>query len=247
MPYHIEKRDDQFCVIKDDGGENEGCHDTEDEANAQMRALYASEQRSTDGDVEERPQRAPVEMRAATLASVDFPQRTIEIVAIPYGQEAIVEYRGELWHESVERGAFAGLETRPNRIKANRDHDTTRLVGKAVAFWPDRDEGLVGAVRIASTKDGDETLTLASEGMLDVSAGFAVPGSGQVLNRAKQTRQIRRAYLDHLAFVADGAYEGAQVVSVRKDERPDAAKMSPLHTPNLDEVLAWLESRPPRS
>jgi hypothetical protein len=43
MPWHIVKRDDQWCVVKDDDGSNEGCHDTEAEAQAQMRALYANE------------------------------------------------------------------------------------------------------------------------------------------------------------------------------------------------------------
>lgn len=42
-PWHIEKRGDEYCVIKDDDGEVEGCHPTRDEAEAQMRALYASE------------------------------------------------------------------------------------------------------------------------------------------------------------------------------------------------------------
>lgn len=48
-PWHIEEHDGKFCVIKDDGGENEGCHDTREEAEAQVRALYASEQ-AADGD-----------------------------------------------------------------------------------------------------------------------------------------------------------------------------------------------------
>jgi hypothetical protein len=43
VPWSIHKRGDQYCVIKDDDGENEGCHDTQDEAEAQRRALYASE------------------------------------------------------------------------------------------------------------------------------------------------------------------------------------------------------------
>lgn len=43
MPYHREKRGDQHCVIKDSDGEVMGCHDTEEEANEQIRALYANE------------------------------------------------------------------------------------------------------------------------------------------------------------------------------------------------------------
>lgn len=43
MPWSIEKRGDEFCVIKDDDGEVEGCHESREKAEAQRRALYASE------------------------------------------------------------------------------------------------------------------------------------------------------------------------------------------------------------
>lgn len=42
-PWHIEERNGEFCVVKDSDGEVEGCHDTRDSAERQMRALYASE------------------------------------------------------------------------------------------------------------------------------------------------------------------------------------------------------------
>lgn len=43
MPWHIEKRSGEYCVVKTDTGESSGCHPTRHEATAQMRALYASE------------------------------------------------------------------------------------------------------------------------------------------------------------------------------------------------------------
>ena len=43
MPWSIEKRGSEFCVIKDSDGTNEGCHPTRAEARRQQRALYASE------------------------------------------------------------------------------------------------------------------------------------------------------------------------------------------------------------
>lgn len=208
---------------------------------------HLAEHRRTLGMGEENEERdssrAPIEMREATLGDVNFPQRIIEVVAVPYGQEAVVEYRGEFWKESFERGAFDGIEKRPNRVKANRDHNKERLVGKAVNWWPEREGGLMGAIRIAPTPLGDETLTLADEDMLGVSVGFGVRGRDQVLNRAMQRRQIKRAFLDHLAFVADGAYEGAGVLAVRGQEQVSGADLPKLETPRLDEVVAWLESR----
>ena len=43
MPYRVAKRKDKNSVEKPPSGEEIACHDSEDEAFAQMRALYASE------------------------------------------------------------------------------------------------------------------------------------------------------------------------------------------------------------
>jgi phage head maturation protease len=175
---------------------------------------------------------------------VNFAQRIIEVVAMPYNEPALVEFRGEMWEESFEPGSFDGIEKRPNRIRANRDHDRTRTIGKAIKFWPSRDEGLVAEVRVAQTPLGDETLALADEDVLAASAGWAARGRDQVFNRQDRTRRIKRAFLDHIAFVAHPAYAGAGVLSVRAGGDPvSAADLPPLVTPNLDELLNWQRSR----
>lgn len=43
MPYKVRKRQNKFCVFKEGEDKPLGCHDTEIEAGAQLRALYASE------------------------------------------------------------------------------------------------------------------------------------------------------------------------------------------------------------
>lgn len=43
MPYKIHKKDDKWCVYNKDTGESKGCSDSEKEAKAHMRALYANE------------------------------------------------------------------------------------------------------------------------------------------------------------------------------------------------------------
>jgi hypothetical protein len=229
-------------VIKDSDDSTEACHDTEEKAKKHMAALYSSENRK---------ERAPIEARAATVADVDVEERVITVLAMPYEQEAVVEYRNELWRETFERGSFDGIETRPNRVKAYRDHvagenargtGTSGLVGRVVSFDPKASEGLISETKIAKTVLGDDTLALAKEKVLGVSLGFGVRGSDQVLNRAAGTRRIRRAFVDHIAFPDNGAYEGAQVLEVRSD-RPVAADMPPLVTPFLDEVIAWQEAR----
>ena len=52
MPYRIEKKGDQHCVVKEDDGKQVACHDSRAKALAQMRALYANEKAdlgTTDG------------------------------------------------------------------------------------------------------------------------------------------------------------------------------------------------------
>lgn len=58
MPWHLEERDGKVCVIKDDDGHNQGCHETREEAVKQMRALYANEESMTAAAVVDSP---PVE------------------------------------------------------------------------------------------------------------------------------------------------------------------------------------------
>ena len=43
MPWHVEKRGREWCVIKDADGSSAGCHITQIEAESQVRALYAYE------------------------------------------------------------------------------------------------------------------------------------------------------------------------------------------------------------
>lgn len=49
MPWDIEKRGSQYCVVKRDDGDVEGCHGTRAEAEAQRRALHASEDEASAG------------------------------------------------------------------------------------------------------------------------------------------------------------------------------------------------------
>lgn len=198
------------------------------------------------GNVNERSAHIPLETRDASIADINFAQRLVDIVAVPYEEtsQVPVMYRGELWEEIVERGAFEGIESRQDRISANRNHDRNRTVGKVTQFWPSRLEGLVGRVKIGKTNLGDETLSLAEEDMLSGSVGFGVRGRDQIFDRHAMTRRIKRAFIDHLAFVEKPAYSGAHVLSVRGDaESISAADLPPLGaTPVVDEYVAFLAS-----
>jgi len=219
----------------------------ESEKAARKKALaQAAAMGEFPGTGENRSAPAPVEFRAANITDVNFPQRRVDIVAAPYEElsQALVPYRGELWEEIIERGAFEGIETREGRVAANRNHDRDRTVGKVLKFWPSREEGLVAEVKIGKTALGDETLALTDEDMLGASLGFGVRGRDQVFNKLTMTRRIKRAFVDHLAFVEKPAYAGAQRLDVRSDGGPAlAADLPPLGaTPAVDEYIAFLAS-----
>jgi HK97 family phage prohead protease len=187
----------------------------------------------TDVDVDERAPLAEPEYRSAETLEVRFPDRTIEVIAVPYDEETVVPYRGTLVVESIAPGAFAGIERRANRIKVNRDHDVQRPVGRATAIHPTRPEGLVAELRISQGALGDETLQLAADGVLDASVCFApFPGCEQ-WSPDKRTRRITKGWLSHIAMTSDPAYDGAQVLTVRHNTL-DVAMAAVSPTPNLD-------------
>lgn len=188
-------------------------------------------------DVDDRP-RSPVEIRSTiTDMTVDWAERTIELVAMPYDQEAAVLVHGRAVLESCAPGAFDGVERRANRVKVNRDHNFERTVGRAVGLFPNRPEGLVAKLRIAPKLQlGDDTLALAEDHALEASVGFAVMPGGERWLEGRSRRRLERLFLEHISLVPEGAYD-AQVIDVR------AAQLAPVEyvaTPNLDDVLAWL-------
>ena len=52
----------------------------------------------------------PVEHRNSTLQDVNVRQRLVDLIAVPWDQEADVLWRGDVWQESFDRHAFDGIE-----------------------------------------------------------------------------------------------------------------------------------------
>jgi HK97 family phage prohead protease len=174
-------------------------------------------------------------IRTAQLVDVSFADRTIELIVIPYDTPTLVGYNGRMVHETVRRGSFDGIERRANRVRVNREHERMQTVGRAVAFHPSRDEGLVSEVKIARTPLGDETLELAADGCLDASAGF-LPMAGGMRWLERSAYEVTKAWLGHIAMTSEPAYEGARVLSVRSaDGDPPLSA-----TPNLDQWRAMV-------
>jgi len=186
-----------------------------------------------DLEVERRP-KAPTEFRAAQTLEVRYPDRIVEVLAMPYEQPTSrVVRNGQQITEVIARGAFGHVERRKD-VRVYRDHDKTRVAGRVVALHPDGDDGLVAELRMSATPLGDETLELAAERLIDVSVGFAPMRERWSPDRRE--RRLEKCYLDHIALVGDPAYDSARVLDVRSA----AAEPATPATPNKDRVLALL-------
>jgi HK97 family phage prohead protease len=177
----------------------------------------------------------PIEVRTASTVDVSHVRRTIELVVMPYETPTSVAHHGRTVTEIVSRGAFDTIARDGGRVRVNRDHDVQRTIGRAVKFDPNRHEGLIGEVRIARTALGDESLALADDGILDVSAGFGVLSGGERWETHSR-RRLTKLWLDHVALTPIPAYESARVLAVRNGQS---------RTPNLDrarQLLAELRS-----
>lgn len=186
----------------------------------------------------------------ATLTNVDTEQRLLDVIAVPWNEEAQVFWRGDVWTEVFERGAFDGIESRAGRVRVNREHRKGDTVGKITEFDSSHPDGLFARVKIAETPSGDEILALAREDMVSASVGYraAKPSDVQINQQAK-TRRVISAFLDHLGMVEDPAFQGAKVLAVRDELSGLEVVEGPLpETPNLDKfvsdpVLNWARER----
>lgn len=180
----------------------------------------------------------PVEIRAATVMNVAYPDRTIDLVAVPYNEWAVVEYppnSGRLIEESVEPAAFGMVANRARRFVVNMEHDPDRIIGNVRELRSDA-KGLLAKLKIRRSVEGDQALDDAADGMLGASVGMAVSQAGQVWE-TRSKRRIAKAFLDHIALTWTPAYLGAEVLEVRGAPTVVTTE-AVIGTPNLDRILA---------
>lgn len=174
----------------------------------------------------------------AVLADVNVKQRLIDVIAVPWDQEAEVPWRGEMWREVFRRGAFDGLEDHIGRVRANREHVKGDTVGRLVFADPKAEPGLITRTLVARTPRGDETLALAEDGMISSSIGYRLKDQADLrLERRTRLREVLRAFLDHQSFVESPAFVGAQVLAVR-EEQPGLEEAPPPQAQAIDEMFA---------
>lgn len=180
-------------------------------------------------------ERAPIEIRTAAVTGVDYPARTIELIAAPYDQWATVEYpkgSGRTIEESFAPGAFGNVHARAQHRKmtVNLEHDRDQWVGRVLTLDTRNADGLRAELLIRRGAMFDQVLDDAADGMYAASVGFAPTDQKWEL---RSRRRITKAWLDHIALTVDPAYAGTDVLAVRS-----APAVNTSATPNLDRLLA---------
>ena len=174
------------------------------------------------------------------VADVDAKQRLIDLLVVPWDQEADVFERGEWWHEVIRRGAFDGLEDHIGRVRVNREHRIGDTVGKLVWADPKAASGLLARAKIAKTVLGDDTLGLAEDDAISPSMGYRIKHPDDIRHdRRTRVREVRRAFLDHLGLVEAPTWEEARVLAVREK----ADEIETLNPPDFAVTLnqAWTD------
>ncbi len=139
--------------------------------------------------------------------------RTLQGIAVPYGQEATIGS----YVETFTRGAFVDAATHP--LTATHPRTGADLpIGRSVQL-EERSDGLHGAWHVSDTDLGNEVLTLVRDGVpLGLSIGF-VEGRSR-WNPARTRVERLSATLDHVAVVRTPAYAGAAITALRAAEAP---------------------------
>lgn len=143
--------------------------------------------------------------------------RTVYGIAVPYDQPTDIRENGHRFSEVFRRGSFARtIAERAQKIKLLLNHDRLRLpVGRAELLREDA-AGLYAEFRVSQTSDGDEALTLASDGTLDAfSIGFE--SVRDAWSKDRKSVERLEAKLREVSLVGFPAYSGALIGGVRAD------------------------------
>lgn len=164
--------------------------------------------------------------------AVESGQRRIDAVAVPYNVFATVSGGTEVMFKP------GSLPVDGKAPRVFMYHDSTKPVG-IVAERVDTPEGMLASMKISKTDLGNEALTLAADGVFEVSVGvnpidFTTDKAGRVT--------VTKADWLELSLVPHGAFgEGASItdVAAQAETEPDEPT-----TPEVPEEEPIVESTP---
>jgi HK97 family phage prohead protease len=145
--------------------------------------------------------------------------RTIHGIVVPFGVTARVSDDGHRsYDEMFQRGAFTKtLKEQRQPVRLLSHHNSTRPIGVATEMREDG-PGLYGAFKVSKTRDGDDQLEMARDG---VFGGFSV-GFTPVKHVVENEVTVRTEVgLRETSLVTFPAYADAMIAGVRASDVAD--------------------------
>jgi HK97 family phage prohead protease len=220
MPWSVSRSDEcpssrPWACIRDSDGTVEGCHSTEEAAQAQQRALYAREGTMSNGEMQKKTFDL-LEVKA------DEEQGTFTALASVFGNV-------DLGGDKVVKGAFKNTLEKWRKsgrsipvILSHQWDSLTAYVGKADprAVYED-DRGLMVQGQLFMDKEaGRDVYRLMKEGLLTGwSFGYKVPVGGQKKNG--KVNEVTEVDLFEVGPTLVGMNPEAQLQSVKADGSAD--------------------------
>ncbi len=230
MPWHAARSEDcpdskPWACIRDGDGTIEGCHESEEAANAQVRALYAAEE----------PQTASGEMQKKTFElaelKADDEKGTFTALASVFGNV-------DLGGDRVLKGAFKKTlerwrkKAKPIPVILSHQWDSlTAYVGKADprAVFEDENGLMVQGSLFLDKEAGRDVHRLMKEGLLTGwSFGYKVPKGGSKVKDG--VNEISEVELFEVGPTLIGMNPEAQLQSVKKDSLEADALVGALNS-----------------
>jgi len=205
MPWHIEKQQDEFCVVKDSDGTTVACHPTRTAAEKQLAALYANEP-------------AARENRSAAL-DAEIRGRTMHGYAAVYDtpwNDRLIEEMGYV--ERVARGAFRKALSRSGNVPLLWQHERRDVLAttKAGTLRLKEDgRGLKVEADLPNTTLGNDLREMIARGdVAGMSYGIATSRDDSAIDWRTQppTRLVKNAQrLLDVTLTYEPAYESTEV------------------------------------
>lgn len=155
-------------------------------------------------------------------------QRRIDAVAVPYNVYATVSGGQQVMFKP------GSLPVDGKAPRVFMYHDSTKPVG-IVAERVDTEEGMLASMKISKTELGNEALTLAADGVFEVSVGV----NPIEFTEDKQGRiTVTKADWLELSLVPHGAYgEGASITEVAAQAEPEPDTSTTQEVPEEEPIV----------
>jgi hypothetical protein len=163
---------------------------------------------------------------------------------VPFGEVATVppdRPGGRPYRETILAGATEGLD--PTTVTLESGAHGGPLVGRGLTAEADG-RRLRMALLVSRTRDGDELLELARDGVYRHASVVFRPVEGASRTRSDGVVERARIEVRRVAVLERGAYQGAQVEAVRAEAEEDMPEQAPVTAPAETEDETQPEAPP---